>query len=254
MIGEDMHMAESETTETTGATLRSLWLRSQLSMHDLALAAGYKAASGIQRYLDPAHARPLPVDLARRFATVLRGRGTPPIDENAVLALAGFPAAPNAAILRFEGDGLDAPLEKLPVWGSGLGAERLFEGEAIEQTDLNSGAELDYVRRPSILRGKKNAYALHVQGSSMHPALPDGELVVACRDMPLSVGDNVVVYLRDTEEDDGERSRGVLVKELVRRSAKAIELRQYEPRIDFSVPTADVLRIDRILTRREMVS
>ena len=55
-------------------------------------------------------------------------------------------------------------------------------------------------------------------------------------------------------DDDGERSRGVLVKELVRRSASYVELRQYEPRTDFRVPMTDVLRIDRILTRREMVS
>lgn len=160
----------------------------------------------------------------------------------------------NAKVLAFEGDNLDQPEENLPVWGSGLGAERMFEGEAVEQTDLNTGAQLDYVRRPAILKGKKGAYALHVQGSSMHPALPEGELVVACRDMPLSMGDNVVVYLRDGDQDDGERARAVLVKELVRRSASYVELRQYDPRIDFRVAMSEVLRIDRILTRREMVS
>jgi hypothetical protein len=168
----------------------------------------------------------------------------------------GFADVPpsNATVLQFEGETFEKPEENLPVWGSGLGAARIFDGEAIEQTDLNSGAQLEYVRRPTILKGKRGAYALHVQGSSMHPALPDGELVVACRDMPLSMGDNVVVYLRDMREDDGESARGVLVKELVRRSASFVELRQYEPRIDFRVATPDVLRIDRILSRREMVS
>lgn len=160
----------------------------------------------------------------------------------------------NANLLAFEGEGLQMPEESLPVWGTGLGAARMFDGEAIEQTDLNSGSQLEYVRRPAILKGKKGAYALHMQGSSMHPALPDGELVVACRGMPLSIGDNVVVYLRDSADDDGERSRGVLVKELLRRSASYVELRQYEPRVDFKVAMEDVVRIDRILTRREMVS
>jgi hypothetical protein len=79
-------------------------------------------------------------------------------------------------------------------------------------------------------------------------------MVAACRNMPLSTGDNVVVYLRDESDDDGQRSRGVLVKELVRRSASYVELRQYEPRFDFRVPMTDVVRIDRILTRREMMS
>lgn len=171
-------------------------------------------------------------------------------------AFPGFTEVPraNATVLGFEGDGLERPQENLPVWGSALGAERLFEGEAVEQTDLNTGGQLEYVRRPAILKGKVGAYALHVQGSSMHPALPDGELVVACRDMPLSMGDNVVVYLRDENQDDGERARGVLVKELVRRSGSYVELRQYDPPMEFRVPMADVLRIDRILSRREMVS
>lgn len=160
----------------------------------------------------------------------------------------------NATVMQFEGESLERPNENLPVWGSGLGAARMFEGEAVEQTDLNSGAILEYVRRPAILAGKREAYALHVQGSSMHPALPDGEIVAVCRNRPLSTGDNVVVYLRDSEEDDGQRSRGVLVKELVRRSASYVELRQYEPRLDFKVPMVDVVRIDRILTRREMMT
>lgn len=171
-------------------------------------------------------------------------------------AFPAFVAVPpsNAVVVPFEGETLETPEENLPVWGSALGAMRMFDGEAIEQTDLNSGGQLDYVRRPTILRGKRGAYALHVQGSSMHPALPDGELLVACMDMPLSTGDNVVVYLRDKNEDDGERSRGVLVKELVRRSGSYVELRQYDPAITFRVPMDDVRRIDRILTRREMLS
>ena len=160
----------------------------------------------------------------------------------------------NATALAFEGESFDLPQENLPVWGTALGVERMFDGSAVEQTELNTGSQPEYVRRPAILKGKRGAYALHVQGSSMHPALPDGELIVACRDMPLSIGDNVVVYLRDDQEDDGERARAVLVKELIRRSASYVELRQYEPRLDFKVAMVDVLRIDRVLTRREMVS
>jgi phage repressor protein C with HTH and peptisase S24 domain len=169
----------------------------------------------------------------------------------------GFAALPpsNATVVRFEGETLERPEENLPVWGTGLGASRMFEGEAIEQTDLNSGDTLEWVRRPTVLKGKKNVYGLHVQGGSMHPALPDGELVIAGRDLPLSIGDNVVVYLKARDEGyDGERARGVLVKELVRRSASFVELRQYDPALVFRVPMEEVSRIDRILTRREMLS
>ncbi|HEX8553214.1 MAG TPA: S24 family peptidase, partial [Sphingomonas sp.] len=173
-----------------------------------------------------------------------------PLERTQTVALPPF----NARVQAFEGDGLESPSDDLPVWGTGIGTERLFDGEAVEQTDLNSGAVLEYVRRPAILKGKKEAYSLHVTGSSMHPALPDGDQVVACRNMPLSAGDNVVVYLRDDSTDDGQTTRGVLVKELVRRSASWVELRQYSPALDFRVPMSDVLRIDRILTKREMLS
>lgn len=193
------------------------------------------------------------LSFVKGFADVLRVPPEEIVKRVGVALQADAPIA-NAEVVRFEGEALEHPAENLPVWGSGLGAERLFDGEAVEQTDLNTGAELEYVRRPAILKGKRGAYALHIQGSSMHPALPDGEMVIACLGMPLSAGDNVVVYLRDGTDDDGERARGVLVKELVRRSASYVELRQYEPHIAFRVPMAEVLRIDRILTRREMVS
>lgn len=176
------------------------------------------------------------------------------VSTNEVLERAGIlEPVTNAAVVPFEGEALDIPQESLPVWGSALGTERMFDGEAVEQTTLNSGDVMEYVKRPALLNGKRMAYALHVQGSSMHPALPEGEMVAVCRDMPLSIGDTVVVYLRDAE-DDGQRARAVLVKELVRRSASYVELRQYEPRIDFKVPTDHVLRIDRVLTRKEMLS
>jgi hypothetical protein len=177
------------------------------------------------------------------------------VSVNEVLEKAGIlEPLSNASVLAFEGEGLDLPQESLPVYGSALGTARMFDGEAIEQTTLNSGDVMEYVKRPTILNGKRMAYALHVQGSSMDPALPEGEIVVACRDMPLSIGDIVVVYLRDDAEDDGNRARAVLVKTLVRRSASYVELRQYEPRMDFKVPADEVLRIDRVLTRREMLS
>lgn len=168
----------------------------------------------------------------------------------------GEKLVPNATVIPMEGASLDRPQGNLEVWGSGLGAEREFDGEAVELTRLNTGDIVEYVRRPTILNGKKGCYALFVHGSSMHPALPDGEMIVAVRDMPMSVGDNVVVYLRpyNPDDDDGEAARGVLVKELVRRSASYVELRQYHPAKDFRVDMRQVVRIDRVLTRREMLS
>jgi hypothetical protein len=169
--------------------------------------------------------------------------------------MASRPAS-NAKVIAMEGASLEHAQDNLPVWGSCLGAEKDFDGEAVELTRLNTGEIVEYVRRPTILNGKKAVYALYVQGSSMHPALPDGEMIVAVRDAPLAIGDNVVVYLRtdNADDDDGQTSRGVLVKELVRRTASYVELRQYQPANDFRVPMGSVVRIDRVLTRREMLS
>lgn len=161
----------------------------------------------------------------------------------------------NVKLVQFEGASFEEAPENLPVFGTGLGAARVIEGEAIEQTTLNRGEVIEYVKRPAILKRQKNAYALYVQGSSMHPALPDGEMIVAVKDAPLGVGDNVVVYLRIEDElDDGVSARAVLVKELVRRTASYVELRQYSPAMDFRIDMSEVLRIDRVLTRREMLS
>lgn len=166
-------------------------------------------------------------------------------------------APSNATIVKLEGAALEDPDEDLPVWGSALGAAKEVDGEAIEQTMLNTGDTVEYVKRPTILKGRAKSYAIYIQGSSMHPALPDGEMAVAVADSPLAIGDNVVVYLRpvDADLDDGSRSRCVLVKELVRRTARYVELRQYQPeeRV-FRIDMAEVLRIDRILTRKEMLS
>lgn len=164
--------------------------------------------------------------------------------------------ASNASVVRMEGASAQKPQANLPVYGTALAAAKAVDDDAVEQTTLNRSEVIHYVKRPVFLNGVKNAYALHVQGSSMHPALPDGEMVVVVPEMPLSVGDNVVVYLRpdDPDEDDGQTARAVLVKELVRRTARYVELRQYVPAMDFRLEMDKVIRIDRVLSRKEMLS
>lgn len=165
-------------------------------------------------------------------------------------------ATTNAQTISFEGASSDEPRPNLPVYGTALGSNRSIRGEAIEQTTLNKSEVIEFAKRPTLLNRRKDSYGLYIQGSSMHPALPDGEMVAVVPNMPLSIGDNVVVYLRpsEPEEDDGATARAVLVKELVRRSASHVVLRQYSPPADFQIDMDDVLRIDRVLTRREMLS
>jgi phage repressor protein C with HTH and peptisase S24 domain len=162
----------------------------------------------------------------------------------------------NVTPVRMDRASLERARDDLPVYGTALGAGRDIDGVAIEQTTLNRADVTQYVSRPSILNKRPDAYGLYCQGSSMHPALPDGEMIAAAPKMPLSIGDLVVVYLRtqDAEEDNGDTARAVLVKELVRRSTSFVELRQYNPPKDFRIPMSEVIRIDHVLTRKEMMS
>jgi len=163
----------------------------------------------------------------------------------------------NATVVKFEGASLERMPRDLPIYGTGLGGDLDIDGEAIEQTSLNSGSTIDYVRRPVILDGNAEAYGLYVQGSSMDPVYPEGTLVLVETKRPPRVGDDVVVYLRMNGEadfeDDGMAARRVLIKRLVRRSGSYVELRQFNPDITFKVSSADVVRTHRVLTLADLL-
>lgn len=76
--------------------LRELRQRADLSLEKLAKAAGYRAASSIQRYENPDQFTEeyLPLEFVRRIQPVLASKGVP-ADE--VMALAGLPAAADQA-------------------------------------------------------------------------------------------------------------------------------------------------------------
>jgi hypothetical protein len=173
-----------------------------------------------------------------------------------VLDEEGVAVEPNGMPVKLEGASFDRSRGDFPIVGTGLGAEKQVEGYAIEQTNLNRADVIEHVKRPTMLNDVKDAYGLYVQGSSMHPKLPDGEMLAVTTRGPISIGDDVVVYLRpeNPDDDDGQTARAVLVKELVRRTAAYVELRQYSPAADFKVDMKNVIRIDRVLTRKEMMS
>jgi phage repressor protein C with HTH and peptisase S24 domain len=155
----------------------------------------------------------------------------------------------NAEPVAFEGQSMERARGDCPVFGTALGAERVIDGEAVEQTMLNTGEVIEYRKRPAITNGVERVYGLYVQGSSMYPAHRDGAFLFAQHDAPLRVGDDVVVYLRPLDaSDDGTTARCVLVKRLVKRTAQYVELEQFTPAKVFRIPMVDVLRIDRVLT------
>lgn len=156
---------------------------------------------------------------------------------------------PNASPVRFEGASLQRPRPDCPVYGTALGAEKMIDGEAIEQTMLNQGEVIEYRKRPLVANGVERVYGIYVQGSSMYPAHRDGAFLFAQWDAPLRIDDDVIVYLRaEGDEDNGTAARAVLVKRLKRRTAQYVELEQFNPPKVFRIPMRDIVRIDRVLT------
>lgn len=164
--------------------------------------------------------------------------------------------APNAVPIPMEGASMERMREDLPIYGTALGAPCVIEGEAIEQTMLNTGDVVHYAKRPVILNGNADAYGLYVQGHSMDPVHIEGDLILAERKRPARIGDDVVVYLRpkDAADDDGERARGVLVKRLIRRTATYYELQQFNPAHVFRIDIEEVVRVDRVLRLVDLIT
>lgn len=160
----------------------------------------------------------------------------------------------NATPFRYEGASAENMRNDLPIYGTALGAPRMIENDQVEQTYLNSGEVVEYIKRPVVLNGKGDAYGLHVVGGSMWPIYPEGSIIIAETRRPPMIGDDVVVYLRDIDGEDDTRARCVLVKRLVRRSAAYVELQQFDPMVTFQVRTDEVLRIDRVMTLRDLLS
>lgn len=246
---------EGVAMSTIGEKLTEIRSRVEgLSLDDVAAGGGYKGRSSVQRYFDDDYNGPLAPKIAKKLAKGLAPSGA---TEDEIMALAETGVATNAVPFAVEGSSSERMRENLPVYGSALGAEKVVDGQSIEQTYLNTGSIVEYRKRPTILNGRKKVYGLYVQGASMSPAHEDGSIVLAERDRPLKVGDSVVVYLRANGEgdfeDDGESARSVLVKRLVRRTAQYVELMQFEPRITFKIPASDVLRIDRVFTLDDLL-
>jgi len=163
---------------------------------------------------------------------------------------------PNAIPFKMEGASEERMRDDLPIYGTAIGTVKEIDGEAIEQTTLNTGEIVLYAKRPVILNGNSAAYGLYVTGSSMEPRHMEGEIVLIDPKGRMKNGDDVVVYLRpeNAEDDDGAAARAVMVKRLVRRSSTYIDLEQFNPAKVFRVDMAEVVRVDRVIPWSELVA
>lgn len=142
------------------------------------------------------------------------------------------------------------PMKPIDVVGSAMGVTTFDPEQLIEMTSLDLSEVLDSVRRPISLANDSGAYAVTIVGDSMWPRFRPGRRVIVSPKAAVSIGDDVVVQLRSDGDEEShlqDRICTVLIKELVRRSASYIELRQFNPDVTFKVPVAQVAKVHRVI-------
>ena len=263
----------STDTLTVVEVLKGLRKRAGLSMEVMARLSGYKGASSIQRYenAEQFRKRYLPFDVVERFATALVGRGSPPISQAEVYAMAGpvargaFPLDPSEPVIDIAPPATSIPsngrvveadyiaeatplspsqmTKDLPVLGTAAGSA----GDGAVQFD---GVVIEYVRRPPSLQGVKDSYAIYVVGASMEPRLMEGSLQIVHPNRRPRPGDDVVLQIQRGEADDLQ----VYVKRLERMTDTAVHCTHYcNLDDDLIFERASVVAIHKVLTTEDLL-
>lgn len=110
-------------------------------------------------------------------------------------------------------------------------------GGAFDESGLPAGKDWAATALPFV--DDEHAYALEISGDQMKPVYRDGDVILVSPATAIRRGDRVVVKTRDGE---------VMVKELKRRTGKALELRSLNPaQVDRTLAATDVAWIARIV-------
>lgn len=139
-------------------------------------------------------------------------------------------------------------LPPLPLLGTAMGGHYDDLDDTIEMVELHLGEVLDYLARPASMAQDRDAYALTILSDSMAPRFEPGERVAVSPREPASIGDDVIVQLRGSGEEE-DRIKLVLIKRLVRRTASYVELRQFNPDVTFRIEARRVALMHKVLGR-----
>ena len=143
----------------------------------------------------------------------------------------------------------------IPIVGTGDCADlevHTDSGEMahIERSSFDEDYHVRMIARPPALRGARDLYAIYFHGESMLPRFEPGEVGIVDPGRPARTGDYVLVQLNGGDSDDVV---SVLVKRLVRQTAKAVVLEQFNPALTFTVPKQRIARIHRILQQTDLL-
>ncbi len=172
---------------------------------------------------------PTTFNKSKRITT--EGRDRWPSTESVAKSL----AATNTSIDTFVQLIGDAPrtVQSVPL----LGFTQAGAGGHFDSHGYPTGKGWDEVGLPAV--NDEHAYALEISGDAMKPAYRDGEIIVVSPGTPIRRSDRVVVKTTGGE---------MLVKELKRRTAKALELASLNPaHVDRTLASGDVEWIARIV-------
>jgi phage repressor protein C with HTH and peptisase S24 domain len=118
-----------------------------------------------------------------------------------------------------------------------LGLTQAEANGAFNDGGFPAGKGWEAMALPSV--DDEHAYALEISGDRMRPAYRDGDVILVSPATPIRRGDRVVVKTADGE---------VMIRELKRRTAKALELQSLNPaEADRTLAAADVAWIARIV-------
>src|SRR3981189_2694365 len=122
-----------------------------------------------------------------------------------------------------------------------LGFAQAGASSHFDEGGFPAGKGWDELALPSVDDG--HAFALEISGDQMRPAYRDGDVIVVSPATPIRRGDRVVVKTTGGE---------VMVGELKRRTAKALELQALNPsQADRTLTAADIAWIARIVWVRQ---
>jgi phage repressor protein C with HTH and peptisase S24 domain len=137
-------------------------------------------------------------------------------------------------------------LAPVPLLLTAMAGEWGEPGKRIEMTELEPGQIVERIRRPDGIAGDCDAYALTIVGDSMWPRFRPGRQVIVSPKAPVAIGDDVVVQLRSSRDTEQKVVR-VLIKEMLRRTANFVELRQFNPDVSFRVEASEIAAIHKVM-------
>src|SRR3954453_484872 len=159
------------------------------------------------------------------------GRERWPSTESVSKALAATNSSINTFV-QLSGDGARS-LQSVPL----LALAQAGSGGHFDESGFPAGRGWDDVALPQA--SDEHAYALEISGDAMKPAYRDGDIIVVSPGTAIRRGDRVVL-----KTSEGE----VMIRELKRRTAKALELASLNPaQADRTLDADDVAWIARIV-------